>query len=128
MGIKKFKDSALKNIIISEEYKFWIIQTVFIEGIKRKKTVESLYEILSLKNRSSYNLTLIKKDEAAILSFLKDDGYYFSKVTSSYQDLSDNKIDLFYQIELGEKSKVSKISFIGDKKFKDSALKKYNYK
>ena len=51
-----------------------IIQTVFIEGIKRKKTEESLYEILSLKNRSSYNSTLIKKDEAAILNFLKDDG------------------------------------------------------
>ena len=100
-----------------------IIQTVFIKGIKRKKTEESLYEILSLKNRSSYNSTLIKKDEAAILSFLKDDGYYFSKVTSSYQDLGDNKIDLLYQIELGEKSKISKISFIGDKRFKDSTLK-----
>ena len=35
----------------------------------------------------------------------------------------DNKIDLLYQIELGEKSKISKISFIGDKKFKDSTLK-----
>ena len=100
-----------------------IIQTVFIEGIKRKKTQESLYEILSLKNRSSYNSSLIKKDELAILSFLKNDGYYFSKVTSSYQDLGDNKIDLLYQIELGEKSKISKISFIGDKKFKDSTLK-----
>ena len=41
-------------------------------GIKRKKTEESLYEILSLKNRSSYNSTLIKKDEIAILSFLKE--------------------------------------------------------
>ena len=88
-----------------------------------KKTEESLYEILSLKNRSSYNSALIKKDEAAILSFLKDDGYYFSNVTSSYQDLGDNKIDLLYQIDLGEKSKISKISFIGDKKFKDSTLK-----
>ena len=57
------------------------------------------------------------------LSFLKDDGYYFSKVTSSYQDLGGNKIDLLYQIELGEKSKISKISFIGDKKIKDSTLK-----
>ena len=96
---------------------------MFIEGIKRKKTEESLYEILSLKNRSSYNSTLIKKDEVAILSFLKDDGYYFSKVTSSYQDLGGNKIDLLYQIQLGKKSKISKISFIGDKRFKDSTLK-----
>ena len=121
-----FKDVTVKidnNNLTIEVLENPIIQTVFIEGIKRKKTEESLFEILSLKNRSSYNSTLIKKDEAAILSFLKDDGYYFSKITSSYQDLGDNKIDLFYQIELGEKSKISKISFIGDKKFKDSALK-----
>ena len=121
-----FKDVTVKiesNNLIIEVLENPIIQTVFIEGIKRKKTEESLYEILSLKNRSSYNSTLIKKDETAILSFLKDDGYYFSKVTSSYQDLGDNKIDLLYQIELGEKSKISKISFIGDKKFKDSTLK-----
>ena len=121
-----FKDIKVKiesNNLIIEVLENPIIQTVLIEGIKRKNTEESLYEILSLKNRSSYNATLIKKDEAAILSFLKDDGYYFSKVTTSYQDLGDNKIDLSYQIELGEKSKISKISFIGDKKFKDSSLK-----
>ncbi|WP_415287001.1 outer membrane protein assembly factor BamA [Candidatus Pelagibacter sp. Uisw_104] len=121
-----FKDVKVKiesNNLIIEVLENPIIQTVFIEGIKRKKTEESLYEILSLKNRSSYNSTLIKKDEVAILSFLKDDGYYFSKVTSSYQDLGGNKIDLLYQIELGEKSKISKISFIGDKRFKDSTLK-----
>jgi outer membrane protein insertion porin family len=100
-----------------------IIQTVFIEGIKRTKTVESLYKVLSLKNRSSFNSVLIKKDEETILSFLKNDGYYFSNVTSSYQDLGDNKIDLIYQVELGKKSQISKISFIGNKIFKDSTLK-----
>jgi outer membrane protein insertion porin family len=121
-----FKDVTVKienNNLIIEVLENPIIQTVFIEGIKIKKIEESLYEILSLKNRSSYNTVLIKKDEAAILNFLKNDGYYFSNVTSSYQDLGDNKIDLLYQIDLGEKSKISKISFIGDKKFKDSTLK-----
>ena len=121
-----FKDVTVKiqnNNLIIEVLENPIIQTVSIDGIKRKKTEESLYEILSLKNRSSYNSVLIKKDEAAILNVLKDDGYYFSDVKSSYQDLGDNKIDLIYQIDLGEKSKISKISFIGDKKFKDSTLK-----
>ena len=121
-----FKDVTVKiknNNLIIEVLENPIIQTVFIEGIKKKKTEEALYEILFSKNRSSYNSVLIKKDERAILNFLKDDGYYFSNVTSSYQDLGDNKIDLFYQIDLGKKSKISNISFIGDKKFKDSTLK-----
>ena len=121
-----FKDVIVKienNNLIIEVLENPIIQSVFIEGVKRKKTVESLYEILSLKDRSSYNLTLIKKDEASILNFLKDKGYYFSSITSSYQDLGYNKIDLLYQVDLGKKSKISKISFIGDKRFKDSTLK-----
>ena len=100
-----------------------IIQTVFINGIKRKKTEDSLYEILSLKNRSSYNSVLVKKDENTILNYLKEMGFYFSTITSSFQDLGDNKIDLYYEIELGNKAKISKISFVGDKKFKDSTLR-----
>ena len=121
-----FKDVSVKienNSLVINVLENPIIQTVFIEGIKRKKTEESLYEVLSLKNRSSYNSFLIKKDEVAILKYLKDDGYYFSSITSSYQDLGDNKIDLFYKIDLGEKSKISKISFIGDKKIKDNTLR-----
>ena len=120
-----FKDVTVKienNSLIIDVLENPIIQTVFIEGIKRKKTEESLYEILSSKNRSSYNSTLVERDEVAILKYLKDKGYYFSKIISSFQDLGDNKIDLLYEIELGEKSKISKISFIGDKKFKDSSL------
>jgi outer membrane protein insertion porin family len=122
-----FNDVAIKienrNLII-EVIENPIIQTVFIEGIKRKKTETDLYKILSLKNRSSFNSNQIKRDEAAILNFLKNNGFYFSEITTSTQDLGDNKIDLFYKINLGNKAKISKISFIGDKKFKDSILRR----
>ena len=121
-----FKDVGVKienNNLIIDVLENPVIQTVYINGIKRKKTEESLYEILSLKNRSSYNSINVKKDENAILSYLKEQGFYFSKITSSYQDLGDNKIDLYYEIDLGDKAKISKISFIGDKIFKDSTLR-----
>jgi outer membrane protein insertion porin family len=121
-----FKDVSVKfenNNLIIDVLENPIIQNVLIEGIKNSKLKESLYEVLSLKNRSSYNSALIKKDEAAILNFLKDKGYFFSNIVSSYQDLGGNKIDLLHRIDLGKKSKISKISFIGEKKFKDSTLK-----
>jgi outer membrane protein insertion porin family len=122
-----FKDVIVKiendNLII-EVLENPIIQTVFIEGIKRKKTETDLYEILSLKNRSSFNSNSVKNDEIAILNFLKNDGFYFSEVVTSSLDIGDNKIDLIYKINLGDKAKISKISFIGDKKFKDSTLRR----
>ena len=121
-----FKDVIVKienkNLII-KVIENPIIQTVFIEGIKRKKTVAALYEILSLKNRSSFNSTAVNNDEKTILKYLKEDGYYFSKIVSSFSDLGNNKIDLLYKIDLGKKAKITKISFIGDKKFKDSTLR-----
>ena len=126
-----YKSGFFKDVIVKIENKNLvikvnenpIIQTIFIEGIKRKKTEESLYNVLALKNRSSFNSTLVSKDEATILNYLKKEGYYFTKVVSSIQDLGDNKIDLFYKIDLGKKARISKISFIGDKKFKDSELR-----
>ncbi|MDB4246270.1 outer membrane protein assembly factor BamA, partial [Candidatus Pelagibacter sp.] len=100
---KLYQSGFFKNVVIKIEKKNLIIdvienpiiQTVFIEGIKRKKTVNSLYDILLLKNRSAFNLNSIKVDEQNILNFLRDDGYYFSKISTSYNDLKNNKIDLF---------------------------------
>ena len=100
-----------------------IIQTVFIEGIKKKKTEKEIYDLLTLKNRSAYNDTSVKNDQKFILSYLKNKGYYFSTISISTRDIGDNKIDLFYKINLGKKAKISKISFIGDKNFKDSLLR-----
>ena len=121
-----FKDISIKieekNLIINVQENP-IIQSVFIDGIKSKTIKKDLYKILSLKSRSSYNLTAVKKDEKIILNYLKDKGYYFSSINSSYQELNKNKIDLFFKIVLGQKAKISKISFIGDKKFKDAALR-----
>ena len=110
-----------KNLII-DIVENPIIQTVFIEGIKKKGLKESITDLLSLRDRSSFNINSVKNDEVNISNYLKDQGYYFSTVTSSYQDIGDNKIDLFYKIELGDKAKIKKISFIGDKKFKFSVL------
>ena len=126
-----YKSGFFKDVVVKIENKNLtievienpIIQTIFIEGIKRKKTEDALYDILSLKNRSSFNSYYVKSDEDKIINYLKNKGFYFAKIISSYQDLGNNKIDLFYKIDLGDKAKISKISFVGDKKFKDSTLK-----
>ena len=69
------------------------------------------------------NIISVKNDEVAILNLLKEMGYYFSNLTSSIEDLENNKINLNYNIELGAKAKISKISFLGEKIFKDRKLR-----
>ena len=100
-----------------------IIQNINYEGIKSSKLLEELKKNILLKPRSSYNENLVDKDKKKIKSFLKNRGYYFSKIEISIEELPDNKIDINYNISLGEKAKIKKISFIGEKIFKDKKLK-----
>ena len=100
-----------------------IIQNINYDGIKSSKILEDLRKNTTLKSRSSFNEVLLEKDKKKIKNLLRDKGYYFSQIEISQEDLEDNKINLFYNITLGEKAKITKISFIGNKIFKDKKLK-----
>ena len=100
-----------------------IIQNISYNGIKSSQILKNLKENITLKSRSSFNEVLLNKDKKQIKSFLKGIGYYFSKVDIFIEELEDNKINLIYNIALGEKAKIDKISFIGEKIFKDKKLK-----
>ena len=75
------------------------------------------------KSRSSFNSYLLSKERKNLKSKLHELGYYFAKVEILIQTLEDNKVNLIYQIDLGDKAKIKKISFMGNKIFKDNKLK-----
>ena len=100
-----------------------IIENIEITGIKRKELTETLLEKINLKNRMSFTKSQLKEDTNLIKNILKTSGYYFSKVETSFVENKDlNSISLKININLGEKAKIKKISFIGDKKVKDKKL------
>ena len=115
----KIEKNTLK--IFVEE--FPIIQNVSIEGIEKKKIKEELLENITFKPRTSYNKIFLLKDKNNITDILKKFGFYFSKTQILIKELEDNKIDLIYQIETGEKSRIKKITFLGDKIYKDKNLR-----
>ena len=114
----------IKNkILIIDVKENPIIQNINYEGIKSSEILKNLKKDVLLKPRSSFNEVLLDKDKKRIKKFLKDLGYYFSLINISTEELKDNKINLTYNISLGEKAKIKKISFIGEKIFKDKKLK-----
>ncbi len=114
-----FNSSKLSITVIENP----IIQSIIYNGIKSDTLKEKILKNVKLKSRSSYNEVILARDENTILSSLKELGYYFSKVDIQLVELENNKIDLIFDIDLGNKSKIKKISFIGDKKIKDGKLK-----
>ena len=107
----KIKD----KILIIDVKENPIIQNINYEGIKSSEILKNLKKIVLLKSRSSFTEVLLDKDRKRIQKFLKELGYYFSQIDISIEELKDNKINLTYNISLGEKAKIKKISFIGEK-------------
>ncbi len=121
-----FKDISLKienNILLINVIENPIIQSIKYEGIKAKKIKDLISNNTKLKSRSSYDEFILNEDKEKIQSLLKEIGYYFPVINIFIEKLEDNKINLTYEFKLGEKAKIKKISFIGDKKFKDKKLK-----
>ena len=114
----------IKNkVLVIEVKENPIIQNINYEGIKSSEILRDLKKNVLLKSRSSFNEVMLDKDKKRIKKFLKDSGYYFSLIDITIEELKDNKINLTYNISLGEKAKIKKISFIGEKIFKDKKLK-----
>ena len=114
-----FKNNKL--IIVVDELP--IIENINFNGIKSQTLLEKITSDLILTSRSSYNEIILKKDRNKILSDLKSLGYYFSEIEVTKTDLENKKVDIIYDIKLGDKAKIKKITFIGDKKFKDRKLR-----
>ena len=100
-----------------------LVENVIIKGPKSKTLIGDLEKNLKVKSRTSYNEILFLEDKKNITEALKQKGYFFSKVDVMIEELSDNKINLIYNVEIGDKAKIKKISFIGDKVFKDRKLR-----
>ena len=112
-----FKDNIL-NIYVEEKP---IIQDILYNGVKSKRIKEEIFVNRILRPKSSYDKITLKKDRNKILEVLKQQGYYFATVETSTEDIKNN-INIIYDIDLGSKSKIKKISFVGDKIYKDKKL------
>ncbi len=112
-----------KNILIIKVIENKIVQNVVINGIKSKSMQDAIIENIFSKNKAPFLITQVKQDVKKIKYSLDLMGYYFSKVDSKTKENNNNTVDLIFDIDLGEKAKISKIEFIGDKKIKNRTLR-----
>ena len=100
-----------------------IIQSVKIEGVKSNKIKEAILKNLFSKDKSPFLIEKVKIDENRMKTSLNNIGYYLSDVKSKILENNNDTVDLIFDVNLGEKSKIKKIEFIGDKKIKDRTLR-----
>ena len=112
--------NGVLEIIVKENP---IIQNLVFNGIKAKKFKEAITELIELKEKSSYVENKLFSDIQKIKSAYRSLGYYFIEVEAFAKENSNNSIDLIYEIDLGDRAKIGKIQFLGDKKYKESKLR-----
>ena len=66
---------------------------------------------------------ILNNDLEKVYEILKNEGYYFPKVEIFVEEKTITIFDITFKIELGNKTKISKINFIGNNFFKENKLK-----
>ena len=116
----KFEDQILLINVIENP----IIENILYKGIKSKRILEIIKQETAIKQRSSYNESIIKKDKLKIKNILKNLGYYNVNLDILIEQSKNNLVSITYDVDLGKKSKIKKITFIGNKVFKDKKLRR----
>lgn len=107
IGDKKIRDNRLRDIIASEEKKFWKF----------------------LSKNTFFNQSNIELDKRLLTNYYKSLGYYDVQVLSNNAEINDETLNLIYSINAGKRYKISKISTkldnVIDKKIFDPLINIY---
>tara|TARA_B100001057_G_scaffold438499_1_gene471045 strand:- start:35 stop:2278 length:2244 start_codon:yes stop_codon:yes gene_type:complete len=120
-NVSFFLENQILNINVEENP---IIDNFEITGIKKQSLIEFIKGKIELAEMKSFDEEILTADLNLINNILKSSGYYFADISSS-KSLNEelNSVNLKINIELGEKAKIKKIIFLGEKVFKEKRLK-----
>ena len=122
---KFFKNISLKidnQVLIIDLIENKLVQTILIEGIKSSTIKNTILESLIIKEKAPFNESDISKDLSNIKRSLTSEGYYLSNIDSNIIENNNNTVNIVFNIDIGDKSKISIIEFTGDKIFKTKTL------
>jgi len=100
-----------------------VINELVIIGEPSKKYKEALRKLLKLKAKGSFIKNNLSSDIETIKKLYSSVGYNFAEVNSKIREIDKNNLDLIFEIKRGDLTKISKISFTGDKKIREKRLR-----
>ena len=99
-----------------------IISTVTVEGNDEIST-DDLKKEIRLKERASYDETVIGADVQRLLTVYQRKGFFGTKINPKRIELDNNRVNVVYEITEGHPTYISDIDFSGNKKFSSRTLR-----
>ena len=100
-----------------------VINEIIIVGETAKKYKEAIKKNIKSKKNGPFVKALIADDESTIKKIYSTLGFNFLEVKSKVETFSKKRVNVYFEIEKGEKTKISKINFKGDRKLRDRRLR-----
>ena len=99
-----------------------VINRIILEGNERLKD-DKIGPEIKLAPRQIFTRSKVRADVARIIELYKRQGRFAATVEPKTVQLSQNRVDLVFEITEGPKSKVRQINIIGNDEFSDGQLK-----
>ncbi len=100
-----------------------VINEIIIVGESANKYKEAIKKNIKSKKNGPFVKALISEDEIIIKKLYSSLGFNFLEINSKVETFPKKRVNVYFEIEKGEKTKISKINFKGDRKIRDRRLR-----
>jgi len=100
-----------------------VINELVIVGEPSTKIKEEILKLIKSKQKESFIKNNLTQDIETIKKIYASIGYNFSKINTKVREIDVTNLDLVFEIDRGEVTKISKVSFVGDKKLRERRLR-----
>ena len=112
--------NGVLNIIVKE---YPVTNSIDLRPEKSTQIKKKILQLLSLQEKDSFIENKIAEDVNQIKKIYASMGFNFVNVEAKIEKFDDSRVNVVYFLEKGEKTNISKINFIGDKKIKEKRLR-----
>ena len=120
---KDIKVVVKDKTLIIDLIEYPVINVVIVVGEKTKKYQDAIKESIKSKKNGPFIKSFVSEDEIKIKRLYSTLGFNFVDVESKVETFSKNRVNIYFELNKGERTKISKISFKGDKKLRDRRLR-----
>ncbi|MCL6582296.1 MAG: outer membrane protein assembly factor BamA [bacterium] len=120
VDVKEVEGGLSVTYIVTERP---LIKKITFSGNKKIKT-ETLQEKIDLTSGSILNPYLVKKNVQGLTQFYRDEGYYLVQISYRTEKISEDQIELIFDIQEGKKVKIRQVIIEGNRSYSEKELKK----
>ncbi len=111
------------NIINIKVIEYPVVNQLIIIGENRKNYRDQIKKLIKLKEKKAFVKPYLAKDIETIKKLYSSLGYNFSNIETKIRTIDEDNLDLMIEVDRGNQTKISSISFIGNKSIRSNRLK-----